>query len=131
MVKFNSELLGGRLGREYRTCGYMLQIYCQNHHKQHDKNSEGLCEQCQTQLSYTETKLDRCPYGQAKPICGDCPIHCYKPAEREFIREIMRFSGPRMLFSHPIIALHHLIAKRKAPSKPSMQSNRKLRERGK
>ena len=30
-------------------------------------------------LSHAETKLDRCVYGQEKPACKDCPIHCYKP----------------------------------------------------
>lgn len=28
---------------------------------------------------------------------------------RDQIREVMRFSGPRMLFYHPIIALRHMI----------------------
>ncbi len=35
---------------------------------------------------------------------------------REHIRIIMRYSGPRMLFSHPIAAVWHLInGRRKEP----------------
>ena len=32
-----------------------------------------------------------------------------KKREREKIREVMRFSGPRMLFHHPVAAVRHLI----------------------
>jgi hypothetical protein len=32
---------------------------------------------------------------------------------REKIREIMRFSGPRMIFYHPIMAIRHLIESKK------------------
>ena len=28
---------------------------------------------------------------------------------REKIREVMRFSGPRMLFYHPTVAIRHII----------------------
>jgi hypothetical protein len=28
---------------------------------------------------------------------------------REKIKEVMRFSGPRMIFCHPIMAIRHLI----------------------
>jgi hypothetical protein len=28
---------------------------------------------------------------------------------RERIREVMRYSGPRMLLSHPLMAIRHLI----------------------
>ncbi len=32
---------------------------------------------------------------------------------RQQIREVMRFAGPRMIFVHPVDALHHLIKKSK------------------
>jgi hypothetical protein len=28
---------------------------------------------------------------------------------REKIREVMRFSGPRMMFYHPVMAVRHLV----------------------
>ena len=37
----------------------------------------------------------------------------YKPDMREKIREVMRFSGPRMLFYHPIMAIRHVMESRK------------------
>ncbi|MDE5655080.1 MAG: nitrous oxide-stimulated promoter family protein, partial [Clostridia bacterium] len=32
----------------------------------------------------------------------------YKPSMREKISAVMRFSGPRMMFSHPIITFRHV-----------------------
>ncbi len=43
-------------------------------------------------------------------FCSKCPIHCYKPKMREHIREVMRYSGPRMIFYHPIIAIKHMLS---------------------
>jgi hypothetical protein len=36
---------------------------------------------------------------------------------REKIREVMRFSGPRMIFHHPIMAIRHLIECRREKQK--------------
>jgi hypothetical protein len=36
---------------------------------------------------------------------------------REKIREVMRFSGPRMLFHHPITAIRHVIESTKEKRK--------------
>ena len=32
---------------------------------------------------------------------------------RERIREVMRFSGPRMIFHHPVMAVRHVIESKK------------------
>ena len=61
-----------------------------------------------TLASYSEERLDRCKFGNGKPTCRKCPVHCYKPDMGEMIREVMRFSGPRMIFHHPIAAIRHL-----------------------
>jgi hypothetical protein len=120
-----SNLLQGGLLIEFRTVNAMMAIYCRDHH-----SSDGLCDDCQSLLSYAETKLDRCPYGQNKPTCNRCPIHCYKPEPKEQMRLVMRYSGPRMLLPHPILAIRHLIHERKSvPSKPlPNSSNRHQRQ---
>ena len=33
----------------------------------------------------------------------------YKPDMREKIRAVMRFSGPRMIFYHPVAAIRHVV----------------------
>lgn len=67
-----------------------------------------LCSQCQSLLDYAHKRLEHCKYGEDKPSCTRCPVHCYKPAMREQIRQVMRYSGPRMLLHDPIMAIRHL-----------------------
>jgi hypothetical protein len=119
-----SEILVGALETEYRTVKAMMQIYCKRHHHQ-----DSLCHECQSLLNYAELRLDRCPYGQAKPTCNKCPIHCYKPEPKAQMKAVMRFSGPKMLFPHPILSIRHLLHERKnVPRKPDAYlSNRAIR----
>lgn len=48
-------------------------------------------------------------FGEKKKACKQCSIHCYKPAMREQMRRVMRFSGPRMLIYAPWEAIKHLL----------------------
>ena len=96
--------LTGRLKREHATLTCMTRIYCRDHH-QADRGS--MCEDCSKLMSYSARRLEKCPYGQAKPTCANCPIHCYKKRQRQEVRRIMRYSGPRMVWRHPIRALTH------------------------
>ncbi len=121
------ELLSGKLLYEYRTIAAMVQIYCKAHHH---NTTVDQCEECVTFLAYAHTRLDRCPYGQDKPTCNKCPVHCYKPHMKAKAREIMIFAGPRMLLPHPVMAIRHLRAERSAtPGKPPLHvSNRHIRK---
>ena len=49
-----------------------------------------------------------CPHGDNKPFCSNCPIHCHKPEMRQQMRAVMRYAGPRMLLTHPILVLRHM-----------------------
>jgi hypothetical protein len=101
-----------RLERERRTVRAMLELYCRHHHG----TSGVLCRDCADLEGYAGRRLDRCPYGPAKPTCVNCPVHCYRAAERERMREVMRFAGPRMIWRHPVLALLHLLdGRREAP----------------
>lgn len=50
---------------------------------------------------------------EVKTFCSNCPVHCYRPEMRERIRQVMRDSGPRMLFHHPAAAIRHLVETRR------------------
>ena len=50
---------------------------------------------------------------ETKTFCSNCRVHCYRPDMRERIREVMRFSGPRMMLYHPVMAVRHLIESRR------------------
>lgn len=95
--------------REKRTIALMVELYCQNKHHPQSK----LCDDCQKLLEYSHQRLDHCKFGENKTVCGDCPVHCYKKDLRDKIISVMRYSGPRMLFNHPLAAIQHLIDKRR------------------
>lgn len=57
---------------------------------------------------YDKPQLLPLPDMYGKNTCRLCPIHCYKPAMKERMREVMRYAGPRMLLYHPAAALRHL-----------------------
>ena len=104
-----------RIAREGKTVATMIGLYC---HDQHDAGY-GLCEQCQELQDYALQRLQGCPFQEGKTTCAKCPVHCYKPEMREHIRSVMRYAGPRMLYTHPIMALQHVAdGRRKAPIRP-------------
>ncbi|MDF0535039.1 nitrous oxide-stimulated promoter family protein [Shewanella sp. A32] len=119
-------LLHGKLQTEFRTISAMMVIYCRDHHG--GKNT--LCPECQALLDYAETRLDRCPYGEDKAACKHCPVHCYKAEQKQQIRQVMRYGGPRMLWRHPLLAIRHLLNERKQfpPKPPQNASNRAKRQ---
>ncbi len=55
-----------------------------------------LCADCREFLAYAFARRLRCPL-EPKPACKHCPVHCYRPGHREQVRQIMRFSGRRLL----------------------------------
>lgn len=90
----------------------MIAIHCKDKHPGRARNAQsGLCADCDALLLYAMQRLDRCPHGSRKPACKRCHIHCYLPARREEIRQVMRYAGPRMLLHDPIAALRHLLNK--------------------
>lgn len=97
-----------RLRREERTITAMVRLYCRDHHGGCERNAESLCAGCAGLLDYARARLAHCPYGGDKPTCAQCPRHCYRPDRREQVRVVMRYSGPRMLRRHPLLALAHL-----------------------
>ncbi len=102
-----------RIAREKKTVESMIKIYCKGHHQK----TGGLCTACDELLNYAISRLDKCIFGKDKPACSNCTVHCYIPVMRGKIKAVMRYSGPRMLLSHPILAIFHLVDKRKEPPK--------------
>lgn len=95
--------------REKEVVGLMIRLYCRKHHGGKDT----LCPSCQALADYAAARSDHCPFMETKTFCSNCKVHCYRPDMREQIRAVMRFSGPRMLLYHPVLALRHLAESRK------------------
>ena len=87
----------------------MIALYCR---KQHGAKS-GLCVDCAALNTYARERSDKCPFMETKTFCSNCRVHCYKPEMREKIRAVMRFSGPRMIFHHPVVAVRHVLETKK------------------
>jgi hypothetical protein len=107
-----------RLKREFDTLAAMLRIYCHDHHGAAVAGEQGLCTECGELLAYARKRLAGCPFGVDKPTCANCQIHCYGPKQREAVRVVMRYAGPRMLWRHPLLALAHLLVDGRRPAPP-------------
>ena len=108
-----------RRAREQRTVDAMMAMYCAHHHAPRT----GLCVECAELSEYARRRLERCVFGDAKPTCANCVVHCYTPAMREKMRVMMRWAGPRMLLKHPVLALHHMLdGRRPAPLLPEKRA---------
>lgn len=88
---------------ELETVEFMIRLYCRKKHK-----SKELCEECERLLGYVRERRSKCPFGDNKTFCSNCKIHCYKPSMKEKIRQVMKFSGPRMLIYDPKLAFKHI-----------------------
>ena len=103
--------------REKEMVSDMILLYCQKQHKSIRKvtglKKTDLCQECAELEAYARMRSDKCPFMETKTFCSNCKVHCYKPDMRQRIRTVMRFSGPRMLFVHPVAAIRHVIESRK------------------
>ncbi|VDY38931.1 Nitrous oxide-stimulated promoter [Salmonella enterica subsp. enterica serovar Daytona] len=69
---------GKRIAREKLTIKKMIALY------------ESQCPQASAVqghydalFAYAQKRLDKCVFGEEKPACKQCPVHCYQPAKRE------------------------------------------------
>ncbi|MDH6354795.1 hypothetical protein M2132_001126 [Dysgonomonas sp. PH5-45] len=91
---------------EKKIVSLMISVYCS---AKHSSPKGRLCHSCSELEAYAHQRLQKCIYGEDKPTCKQCPVHCYKPSMKVQMQEVMRFSGPRMILVHPIAAIKHLL----------------------
>lgn len=95
-----------RIENEKLVVEKMILIYCRSHH-----GGPELCADCRSLLHYSHERLDSCPFRERKDFCSRCIVHCYAPEERERIRTVMGYAGPRMLRYYPVVALKHMLGR--------------------
>lgn len=93
-----------RIEKEQQIIEIMIRLYCRK--KLH---ASCLTPECADLLAYARQRLSRCRFGEEKPTCQRCPVHCYRKDMRDQMRRVMRWCGPRMLLYHPLITLRHYI----------------------
>jgi hypothetical protein len=116
-------LLPRRLTREQRTVEVMVRMYCRDHHSRGAGSGvtrvslkKELCPACASLVEYSNRRVAKCRYEELKPTCARCTTHCFRRSEREQIRAVMRYAGPRMTLRHPYLAVLHLLDRRCTPS---------------
>ncbi len=105
--------------KEIEVIETMIRIYCK---KKHGYKKE-LCSDCQELFDYALFRQSKCPFKDEKPFCSNCKIHCYKPDMKEKIKDVMRFSGPRMVLYHPIVAIKHVLQSHSEKKKMEKKGN--------
>lgn len=126
---FEQRMRDPQVVHDTRLLGDFAVIYCRGVHEavqRSELNSDGtrlgvygrkvpvVCDECADLLRYAEDRRARCPK-HPKPFCSHCDTHCYRPAMREQMREVMKYSGPRsILRGHAIDSIRHLVESRKA-----------------
>lgn len=102
--KMSNDMVKKRIEEEKKVVEQMIFLYCRK-----KEGNASLCPACQELLIYAKDRLNHCKFGNDKPTCKKCPVHCYRPDMKKRIKMVMRWSGPRMLFYHPISAVKHLL----------------------
>jgi hypothetical protein len=100
-----------RLARELKTVRAMIALACGRRHG----GGRALCPDCEALWAYAQARVDHCPFQECKPTCANCTVHCYMPSMRERIRDVMRYAGPRMMWRHPVLTIHHILRGRQEP----------------
>lgn len=115
---------GKRISREKLTIKKMIDLY-----QAKCPQASAEPEHYEALFVYAQKRLDKCVFGEEKLACKQCPVHCYQPAKREEMKQIMRWAGPRMLWRHPILTVRHLIDdKRPVPELPEKYRPKKPHE---
>jgi hypothetical protein len=110
-MRVEKEALNETVHGDVRTLGSFIELYCGSKHdgRTREMVSAGgrvglycndlslrLCRECASLFLYAASKRIICHF-DPKPACKKCPAHCYTTSHRARIREVMRYSGMRMI----------------------------------
>jgi len=111
-----------KLQRDARTLARFIRVFCDGHHAGAERaplklptdelralcpRPPRLCTACNKLLLHALVKRARCPF-DPKPACKHCPRHCYQPHYRRQIRQVMSYSGRRLVMTGRLHYLLHL-----------------------
>ncbi len=117
------QLTDPTIARDLRILAQFIGIYCTHKHPDAEKKppaikgfdfddlqipEKPLCGACAKLLGHAFVKRAHCPM-DPKPACKHCQSHCYQPAYREQIREVMNFSGRKLVLSGRLDLLFRLL----------------------
>jgi hypothetical protein len=126
--RFAMRMRDDDVAHDARVLADFISIWCDGHHRDraretaptdgallglYGRRTPVLCDECTGHLAYAEKRRAYC--GQdPKPFCAHCETHCYRPAERDWQRSMMRYSGPRSWTrGHAIDGIRHVLEARR------------------
>ena len=77
-------MAGKRIDREKLTIRSMIALY-----QRRCPDAQNDAAHYQMLNDYADKRLDKCVFGEDKPACKQCPVHCYQPAKREEMKQIL------------------------------------------
>ncbi len=102
--ELSPEDIEAKRARERQVVLQMIEVYCCGNHG----GKRGvLCSECAALSEYASKRIERCPFMATKTFCSQCRVHCYAAKERQAIKDVMRYAGPRMLLHHPVMTVEH------------------------
>ena len=126
--RFTERMADKKVRHDTTTLADFVQIRCDGHHRDRPRARVAtkaaelgvygsrrplLCTECEAHLAYAEKRRAYCPK-DPKPFCAHCDTHCYRDAERQWQREMMRYSGPKSWRKgHAIDGIKHALEGRK------------------
>jgi Nitrous oxide-stimulated promoter len=108
---------------DLKTLVKFIEVYCDGQHDDNDREDvelkthdikeltgkqPRLCPDCQKLLAHALVKRTVCPM-DPKPQCKHCPSHCYHPNYRQKIKEVMKYSGRKLVMRGRVDYLLHLL----------------------
>ena len=101
----NNNEIERKRSHEIKILKTMCAIYC---HGNHNTKGDNLCNHCCELFEYAMERTNKCPFIETKTFCSACKIHCYRMDRQEQIRLVMKYAGPRILFTNPLQAFKHM-----------------------
>ena len=117
-----ADIVDKKLLADLRVLVRFIEVYCAGQHTEaqrlpvsmptHDLQAIAgkevkLCQACSRLLMHALVKRTRCPM-DPKPACKHCPKHCYAPEYRQQMRQVMAYSGRKLVMRGRLDYLLHL-----------------------
>jgi len=92
--------------KDIKLIGKFVEVYCEGRHGTGERSlfclpaglgERRLCAECAEFMAYAVARRTKCPLEAEKPTCKHCRIHCYNKANLAKVKEIMAYSGKKLM----------------------------------
>jgi len=92
--------------KDIKLLGKFVEVYCKGKHGPVERvllslpaglEKRNLCSECSVFMRYAIARRINCPLEAEKPSCKHCRTHCYNKANLALVKEIMAYSGMKLI----------------------------------